>query len=56
MNVQDLIARPAPRSLQIGLSAIIEDREGSLSYWALKHAPDKPDFHSAVAFALNLSV
>ena len=41
--------------LQLGLSAVIEDAAGQLSYWALRHAPDKPDFHHADAFALRLS-
>jgi hypothetical protein len=40
--------------LLIGLSAVIEDEEGALSYWALKHAPGKPDFHHPSAFALEL--
>lgn len=42
--------------LSIGLSAVIEDSDGSLSYWALKHPPGKPDFHHADAFALDLGV
>jgi hypothetical protein len=41
-------------NLLIGLSAIIEDEEGALSYWALRHAPGKPDFHHPSAFALEL--
>ena len=40
--------------IRVGLSAVIEDEEGALSYWALKHAPGKPDFHHADAFALEL--
>ncbi len=39
-----------------GLSAVIEDESGALSYWALKHARGKPDFHHADAFALTLPV
>lgn len=42
--------------LSIGLAAVIEDVNGSLSYWALKHPPGKPDFHHADAFALELGV
>jgi hypothetical protein len=42
--------------LSVGLSAVIEDLNGSLSYWALKHPPGKPDFHHADAFALELVV
>jgi hypothetical protein len=39
--------------LLIGLAAIIETSEG-LSYWALRHPRDKPDFHDAGGFALKL--
>ena len=40
--------------LQLGLSAVIEDARGSLSYWALRHPPGKPDFHCRDAFVLRL--
>jgi hypothetical protein len=40
-------------SLRIGLSAVIEASDG-LSYWAIHHPADKPDFHSADGFALLL--
>ena len=40
--------------LQLALSAVIEDKNGMLSYWALKHPPGKPDFHYRDAFALDL--
>lgn len=40
--------------LRIGLSAVIEEANGALSYWALRHAPGKPDFHHADAFAMKL--
>ena len=44
---------PAP-AWRIGLSAVIEDMDGGLSYWALAHPPGKPDFHHPDAFALIL--
>jgi hypothetical protein len=40
--------------LRIGLSAVIEEIDGALSYWALRHAAGKPDFHHRDAFALEL--
>jgi hypothetical protein len=40
--------------LRVALSAVVEDAGGSLSYWALKHARGKPDFHHPDAFALEL--
>jgi hypothetical protein len=40
--------------LWLGLAAVIEDLNGSLSYWALKHPPGKPDFHHSDNFSLEL--
>src|ERR1700683_2032784 len=40
--------------LRIGLSAVVEAGDGTLSYWALQHRADKPDFHDANTFALRL--
>ena len=39
--------------LRIGLSAVIEASD-EISYWALRHRCDKPDFHDADGFALWL--
>ena len=50
----DSLSAIHPRaSLRIGLSAVIEASDG-LSYWALRHPADKPDFHNAEGFALLL--
>jgi hypothetical protein len=38
--------------LRIGLTAVIEDRDGRLSYHALAHPSPQPDFHNAGGFAL----
>lgn len=40
--------------LALGLSAVVEETSGRLSYWALRHPPGKPDFHHPEAFALEL--
>lgn len=40
--------------LRLGLAVIIAEDTGGTSYWALKHAPGKPDFHHRDAFALEL--
>jgi len=39
----------------LGLSAVLEERDGRKSYWALTHPPGKADFHHADCFALELS-
>jgi hypothetical protein len=43
------------RHLRIALAAVIEDDNGELSYWGLRHAPGKPDFHHPNGFALELA-
>jgi hypothetical protein len=40
--------------LRVGLSAVVEDQAGPLSYWALKHPRGKPDFHHPDTFALEI--
>jgi hypothetical protein len=43
------------RSLRIALAAVIENDNGRLSYWALRHPPGKPDFHHPDGFAMELT-
>ena len=38
----------------IGMSAVIEEVGGALSYWALAHPPGQPDFHAPACFAAAL--
>ena len=45
---------PLCTRLQLALSAVIEDKQGVLSYWALTHPPGRPDFHHPDAFVLEL--
>lgn len=47
----DLAEREAWR---MGLSTVIEEAGGRMSYWALAHAPGKPDFHHPDSFAFDL--
>jgi hypothetical protein len=44
----------AGADLSFAISAIIEDRDGALSYWALAHPLSQPDFHHAQSFVLTL--
>ncbi len=39
---------------RVGLGAVIEERAGVLSHWALYHPSAVPDFHHPAAFALEL--
>jgi len=40
---------------RVGLSAVVEEANAALSYWALAHPPGRPDFHNADCFALDLA-
>ena len=49
------IAVPAGQHYRLGLSAVIEERDGTISYWALTHPPGAPDFHHDDCFAARLA-
>jgi hypothetical protein len=40
--------------VKMALAAVIEDARGTLSYWALRHPPGKPDFHHPDGFVLQI--
>lgn len=46
---------PAPGPWRLGLSAVIEEKGGRKSWWALAHPPGAPDFHHEDCFALQLA-
>jgi len=48
------IAVDSDRRWQLGLSAILEEVDGTKSYWALAHPPGEPDFHHPDCFAAKL--
>ncbi len=50
----DVVTPQRKPVLRVALAAVIEEEDGRLSYWALRHAPGKPDFHHAHAFALEI--
>lgn len=50
-NVPELTAETAWRA---NLSAVIEEKDGRKSYWALAHPAGKPDFHNPDCFVLEL--
>jgi len=47
--VQTLSDLP-PGPFQMSLTAVIEETDGTKSYWALAHAPGPPDFHNRATF------
>lgn len=42
------------KMLQIGLTAVLEAKDGSRSYWALHHPADEPDFHHRAGFVYTI--
>ena len=54
VTLTDLSAIHTHSTLLLGLSAIIEPKIGPLTYWAVRHANGKPDFHHKHTFALRL--
>jgi hypothetical protein len=51
LDTSGLFSRKA--SIDLGLSAVIETRDGKQSFWALAHAGAKPDFHVRKSFVLQ---
>lgn len=43
-----------PDHLDVGLTAVLRLSNGSESFWALKHAGSKPDFHLKEGFGLTV--
>ena len=39
----------------IGLAAVLEEKGGVKSYWALTHSKDEPDFHDPACFIAGLA-
>jgi hypothetical protein len=42
------------KPVSAGLTAVIEDEHGGLSYWALAHGAAQPDFHDPATFTLRM--
>jgi len=43
-----------PNPAHVGMTAVIEETNGSISYWSTAFAPGKPDFHAAAVRSLLL--
>lgn len=48
------VTLPEDATGAVGLTAVVEGLDGAISYWALRHPSDKPDFHHPDSFALDL--
>ncbi len=45
---------PPDQLLNAGISAVIKNNHGDITYWALTHPGPKPDFHLKDAFCIEL--
>jgi hypothetical protein len=54
LDLSGLVRNSTDNRLCLGLAAVIEDDAQVLSYWALKHPAEKPDFHHADSFVVAL--
>jgi hypothetical protein len=54
LDLSGITALPASEEWRLGLSAIVEDKNGGKSWWALAHPPGRPDFHHPDGFVLAL--
>lgn len=41
-------------AIRMALAAVVEEKDGRLSYWALAHPSNSPDFHHPGSFMLHL--
>jgi hypothetical protein len=48
------IAVDAKQNWELGLSAVLEEKDGTKSYWALAHGLPQPDFHDPDCFVARL--
>jgi hypothetical protein len=54
LSFSNLMGLAVAEPWRLGLSAIVEEMNGRISYWALAHPTGKPDFHHPDCFALEL--
>jgi len=54
VSLADAALDPRHCDYELALSAVLEDADGALGYWALAHPGVKPDFHHDAGFALSL--
>jgi hypothetical protein len=51
--VLEATLRPSIVPARFALAAVLEENDGRLSYWALTHPADRPDFHHPGSFRLE---
>ena len=51
----DGLALPNTGKLHLGLSAVVQQQSGAITYWAFAHPEGKPDFHHLDGFVCELA-
>jgi len=54
LDASDTPELPLNREWRLGLTAVIEAKDGTKSYWALAHGDGPPDFHNPDCFIATL--
>ena len=54
MHLDGLLPAPGDTNLQLAVAAVVEEESGTISYWALRHPGEQPDFHHPDGFVLEL--
>jgi hypothetical protein len=52
--ILSVVVDPMPAGSALSLTAVVEELDGTKSYWALAHPDEKPDFHHPAGFAATL--
>jgi hypothetical protein len=50
---RQLLPRPDPAELDLSVTVVLEAADGGVSYWALTHPRENPDFHDRGGFILR---
>lgn len=55
LDAEVVLETPGIEGSQLSLTAVVEETDGTKSYWALAHPPEgPPDFHHPACFTLEL--
>lgn len=52
--VPELLDWARGASLELGLAAVLESSSGQRTYWSVRHAPERADFHDRQGFCARL--
>jgi hypothetical protein len=55
IRIAELADVAGTTGLEIGLAAVMEAVDGTLSYWSLAHRGDQPDFHDPTTFLMRVA-